>query len=128
MRPAFLLIFVLLFSFHYLALSFVLLAAVLDVPACLTGLCRPVLLFLLNPRVVARSPRPTPPTPTPPASPPCRLIAAPEGIHRICKQFPRVKVITSEIDECMHDLHVVPGVGEFGDRWVGGEAARRSLT
>eukprot|EP00887_Chlorella_sp_A99_P005349 scaffold1.g5349.t1 len=49
------------------------------------------------------------------------LIAAPEGIHRICRQFPRLKVITSEIDECMQDLHVVPGVGEFGDRYFCGD-------
>jgi len=45
------------------------------------------------------------------------LIAAPEGIHRVCRAFPRVKVITSEIDERMHGFHVVPGVGEFGDRY-----------
>ena len=37
------------------------------------------------------------------------LIAAPEGIHRVCKEYPRVKVITSEIDEGMEELHVVPG-------------------
>lgn len=46
------------------------------------------------------------------------LIAAPEGIHRICAAFPRVKVITSEIDEGIGpDFQVVPGVGEFGDRY-----------
>ena len=38
------------------------------------------------------------------------LIAAPEGIHRICAGFPRVKVITSEIDEGIGpDFQVVPG-------------------
>ena len=38
------------------------------------------------------------------------LIAAPEGIHRICAAFPRVKVITSEIDEGIGpDFQVVPG-------------------
>lgn len=46
------------------------------------------------------------------------LISAPEGIHRICKQFPRLKLITSEIDEAVNDEYqVVPGVGEFGDRY-----------
>ncbi|KAL3148876.1 hypothetical protein ABBQ32_001746 [Trebouxia sp. C0010 RCD-2024] len=46
------------------------------------------------------------------------LIAAPEGIHRICSTFPRVKLITSEIDEGIGpDYQVVPGVGEFGDRY-----------
>ena len=38
------------------------------------------------------------------------LIAAPEGIHRICSAFPRVKLITSEIDEGIApDYQVVPG-------------------
>ncbi|CAL5221877.1 g4140 [Coccomyxa viridis] len=47
------------------------------------------------------------------------LIAAPEGIHMVCKKFPRVKVITSEIDEGIDEstFQVIPGVGEFGDRY-----------
>ena len=40
------------------------------------------------------------------------LIAAPEGIHVVCKKFPRVKVITSEIDEGIDEstFQVIPGV------------------
>ncbi len=40
------------------------------------------------------------------------LIAAPEGIHMVCKKFPRVKVITSEIDEGIDEstFQVIPGV------------------
>jgi len=46
------------------------------------------------------------------------LIAAPEGVHRVCTAYPAVKVITSEIDEGVDaHLRVVPGVGEFGDRY-----------
>lgn len=46
------------------------------------------------------------------------LIAAPEGIHKICGIYPRVKVVTSEIDEAIApDFQVIPGVGEFGDRY-----------
>ena len=38
------------------------------------------------------------------------LIAAPEGIHKICHTFPRVKVITSEIDGGIgEDYQVIPG-------------------
>ena len=39
------------------------------------------------------------------------LIAAPEGIHTVCNKFPRVKVITSEIDEGIDEstFQVVPG-------------------
>ena len=43
------------------------------------------------------------------------LIAAPEGINKICSTFPRVKVITSEIDGGIgEDYQVIPGA--FPDR------------
>ncbi|KAI8533580.1 hypothetical protein RHMOL_Rhmol10G0021100 [Rhododendron molle] len=48
------------------------------------------------------------------------LIAAPEGIHAVCKKFPKLKIVTSEIDTSLNkDLHVIPGMGEFGDRYFG---------
>ena len=39
------------------------------------------------------------------------LIAAPEGIHHMCSRFPRLKLITTEIDECVcpDTFHVMPG-------------------
>jgi uridine kinase len=48
------------------------------------------------------------------------LIAAPQGIHRICERFPKLQVITSEIDGHA-DPHgtVRPGIGDFGDRYFG---------
>ena len=46
------------------------------------------------------------------------LIAAPEGIHHLCSAFPRMKVLTSEIDAGLDkNFQVVPGVGEFADRY-----------
>ncbi|XP_052188630.1 uridine kinase-like protein 5 isoform X2 [Diospyros lotus] len=52
------------------------------------------------------------------------LIAAPEGIHAVCKKFPKVKIVTSEIDMALNkDLHVIPGMGEFGDRYFGTDNA-----
>lgn len=46
------------------------------------------------------------------------LMAAPEGIHALCRRFPAMKIITSEIDDCIDtNFRVVPGVGEFGDRY-----------
>jgi len=53
------------------------------------------------------------------------LIAAPEGIHLVCKKFPGVKVITTEIDEGVDGSGtVLPGIGNFGDRYFGtGSAA-----
>lgn len=45
------------------------------------------------------------------------IIAAPEGVHRICSRFPKVRLVASQIDDHV-DAHfaVVPGCGEFGDR------------
>jgi len=46
------------------------------------------------------------------------IIAAPDGIQRICRTFPGVTLITSEIDHAINKSYqVVPGVGEFGDRY-----------
>jgi uridine kinase len=48
------------------------------------------------------------------------LIAAPRGIHTVCEAFPKIKVITSEIDEGLDDDgYVRPGCGDFGDRYFG---------
>jgi uracil phosphoribosyltransferase len=46
------------------------------------------------------------------------VIAAPEGIRRICGAYPRLRVLTSEIDEGMEEFHVIPGgrdVAAMGD-------------
>ncbi|KAF8390519.1 hypothetical protein HHK36_025046 [Tetracentron sinense] len=48
------------------------------------------------------------------------LIASPEGIHAVCKKFPELKIVTSEIDFSLNkELRVIPGMGEFGDRYFG---------
>ncbi|XP_068645119.1 uridine/cytidine kinase UKL1, chloroplastic isoform X2 [Aristolochia californica] len=48
------------------------------------------------------------------------LISAPEGIHCVCKRFPSLKIVTSEIDVALNDEYrVIPGMGEFGDRYFG---------
>ncbi|CAK7328163.1 unnamed protein product [Dovyalis caffra] len=48
------------------------------------------------------------------------LIAAPQGVHVICKKFPKLQLVTSEIDVTLdEDLRVIPGMGEFGDRYFG---------
>ncbi|XP_061336976.1 uridine kinase-like protein 5 [Gastrolobium bilobum] len=46
------------------------------------------------------------------------LIAAPQGINAVCERFPMLKLVTSEIDSSLNeDSRVVPGLGEFGDRY-----------
>ncbi|KAL6567681.1 Uridine kinase-like protein 4 [Orobanche gracilis] len=48
------------------------------------------------------------------------LISAPQGVHVVCKRFPRVKIVTSEIEIGLNeDYRVIPGMGEFGDRYFG---------
>ncbi|XP_021315801.1 uridine kinase-like protein 3 isoform X2 [Sorghum bicolor] len=48
------------------------------------------------------------------------LISAPQGVHVVSKRFPRVKIVTSEIEFGLNDdFRVVPGMGEFGDRYFG---------
>ncbi|KAF3444548.1 hypothetical protein FNV43_RR14240 [Rhamnella rubrinervis] len=51
------------------------------------------------------------------------LIAAPEGVRAVCKKFPKIKLVTSEIDATLNEnLHVIPGMGEFADRYFGTDA------
>ncbi|TPX50208.1 hypothetical protein SeLEV6574_g01056 [Synchytrium endobioticum] len=48
------------------------------------------------------------------------LVAAPEGIEAILKKHPQIEIITAAIDECLdHRKFVVPGLGDFGDRYFG---------
>lgn len=48
------------------------------------------------------------------------LIAAPQGIQAVCERYKRLVVVTSEIDLTLSPTHVVlPGMGEFGDRYFG---------
>jgi hypothetical protein len=48
------------------------------------------------------------------------LIAAPQGIAKVCERYPHLVVVTSEVDVGLSDAHVVlPGIGEFGDRYFG---------
>ncbi|KAK6913062.1 hypothetical protein RJ641_022663 [Dillenia turbinata] len=48
------------------------------------------------------------------------LISAPQGIHAVCKRFPLLKIVTSEIETSLDkNLRVIPGMGEFGDRYFG---------
>lgn len=45
------------------------------------------------------------------------LISAPAGIERIQKAYPKVKIVTSQIDEKLNERgYIVPGLGDAGDR------------
>lgn len=46
------------------------------------------------------------------------VIAAPEGIDTISKEFPNVRIFTAAIDEKLNDKkYIVPGLGDYGDRY-----------
>ncbi|MBI3342911.1 uracil phosphoribosyltransferase [Candidatus Gottesmanbacteria bacterium] len=48
------------------------------------------------------------------------IVAAPEGIKRIQKNHPEVKIYTAAIDDHLNDKKfIVPGLGDFGDRYFG---------
>ncbi len=48
------------------------------------------------------------------------LIAVPEGITAVCERFPAVRVVTSAIDEHLNEnAYMIPGIGDFGDRYFG---------
>lgn len=46
------------------------------------------------------------------------LIAAPEGVNKVCSTYPQLTLVTSEIDTNVDEnFQVCPGVGQFGDRY-----------
>jgi len=50
------------------------------------------------------------------------LLMAESGVHSIAYAFPHVKVVTTAVDpEINERFHVLPGIGNFGDRYFGTE-------
>ena len=48
------------------------------------------------------------------------IVAAPEGIERIHARYPEVRVVTAAVDQELDDRKfIVPGLGDFGDRYFG---------
>lgn len=48
------------------------------------------------------------------------VVAAPEGIATVRKEFPTLKIYTAAVDECLDERKfIVPGLGDFGDRLYG---------
>jgi len=48
------------------------------------------------------------------------IVSAPEGIKRVQKSHPDVPIITAAIDSHLNDrAYIVPGLGDFGDRYFG---------
>ncbi|CAK9802048.1 Uridine-cytidine kinase-like 1 [Anthophora quadrimaculata] len=50
------------------------------------------------------------------------LLMAESGVHSIAYAFPRVKIVTSALDPMINEkFYVLPGIGNFGDRYFGTE-------
>jgi uracil phosphoribosyltransferase len=48
------------------------------------------------------------------------LITVPEAIARFCERHPRVQIVTSAVDDRLNEhAYMLPGVGDFGDRYFG---------
>lgn len=48
------------------------------------------------------------------------VIAATEGIKKIKKEFPKIKIIVAQEDKQLNNKKfIVPGLGDFGDRYFG---------
>ncbi len=48
------------------------------------------------------------------------LIAAPEGVERLRKEHPDVKIYTAALDRKLNDIgYILPGLGDAGDRTFG---------
>jgi len=48
------------------------------------------------------------------------LIAAPAGIRNIRQRFPKLRIVTTAIDDGLSEKkYIVPGIGDFGDRYFG---------
>ncbi|XP_035242953.1 uridine-cytidine kinase-like 1 isoform X6 [Anguilla anguilla] len=51
------------------------------------------------------------------------LLMAEMGVHSVAYAFPQVKIITTAIDKSVDELfHIIPGMGNFGDRYFGTDA------
>jgi len=48
------------------------------------------------------------------------LIATMDGIMTVKKTYPKVRIVTSEIDTRLNEQNfIIPGIGDFGDRYFG---------
>ena len=50
------------------------------------------------------------------------VVCCPEGLRSFHKEFPRIQVVTSAVDDELNNKkYILPGLGDFGDRYFGTE-------
>jgi uracil phosphoribosyltransferase len=48
------------------------------------------------------------------------IISCPEGLKAMATRFPKVIIVTAEVDKCLNERKfIIPGIGDFGDRYFG---------
>ncbi len=48
------------------------------------------------------------------------LVSCPEGIKRVVKEFPKIRIVTAVVDDRLNKkAYIIPGLGDFGDRYFG---------
>jgi len=54
----------------------------------------------------------------------CTLLMAVSGVHSIAYAFPKVKIVTTQVDPEVdpNKFYILPGIGNYGDRFFGTEA------
>ena len=50
------------------------------------------------------------------------LLATEQGVHNVAYAFPKVRLVTTAVDaELNEQCYIMPGIGNFGDRYFGTE-------
>ena len=50
------------------------------------------------------------------------LLIAEQGVHNVAYAFPKVRIVTTAVDsELNEQCYILPGIGNFGDRYFGTE-------
>ena len=48
------------------------------------------------------------------------FLSVSNGIHAVCQKYPQIKIVTSSIEQKLNEnAYMVPGIGDFGDRFFG---------
>lgn len=57
------------------------------------------------------------------------LLMAKPGVHQLAYAFPRVTLVTTAVDPLINEqYYVLPGLGNFGDRYYGSETISNKST
>ncbi|WP_171163604.1 uracil phosphoribosyltransferase [Streptomyces sp. I05A-00742] len=54
------------------------------------------------------------------------FITVPEGIDTVCRRYPKVRIVTSSVEQRLNEnAYMIPGIGDFGDRFFGTDIGLR---